>query len=233
MSMTVSGNCDSGPGATARSFTDACGRTWIVAITVGGLRRVQESANLNLLGGPMCGLIASLMADPVLAAAVLFAICRPQADALGVTAEDFADALDGRACNAGLHALLKSWGDFWSGPSHAEAAIALATLHREFLAWAHGAAEAGNECSPEVNRALRLFIDQHLGNPGVLGIDVTVEADALRERLSRLAGSIQICRPEDTARLLTDAEAVELLILKSRQAERRRRWSEYSAKVRT
>jgi len=233
MPATDNGKCDSGPGATARTFTDARGRTWTVAITVGGLRRVQESAGLNLLGAPMCGLIASLMSNPVLAAAVLFAICRPQADALGVTAEDFANALDGRASKAGLYALLKSWGDFFSGPSHAEAAIALATLHREFLAWAHGAAEAGNECSPEENRTLRLFIDHHLGNPGVLGIDVTVEADALRERLSRLAGSIQICRPEDTARLLGDVEMVELLILQSRQAERRRRWSDYSAKART
>jgi len=232
MSATVSGECDSGPGATVRTFTDARGRTWTVAITAGAFRRIQESADVNLLGGPMSDLIES-MADPVLVAAVLFAICRPQADALGVTAEDFANALDGRAFDAGLHAVFMAWADFFSDQNHADAAMTLVKLFREFLFWAHGAAKDGDECSPEENRGLRLFIDQHLGNPGILGIDATVEADALRERLLRLAGSLQICRPEDTARLLGEVEAVELLILKSRQAERRRRWTEYSTKART
>ena len=232
MPATDNGKCDGGPAPTARTFTDARGRTWTVAITVGGVQRVQESAGLNLLGGPMSDLIGS-MVDPVLVATVLFAICRPQANALGVTAEDFANAFDGRAFDAGLHALFMAWADFFSDQNHPDVAMTLVKLFREFFAWAHGAADAGDECSPEQNRTFRLFIDQHLGNPGVLGIDATIEADALRERLLRLAGSLQICRPEDTSRLLTDVEAVELLILKSRQTERRRRWSEYSAKART
>jgi hypothetical protein len=219
--------------APPRTFADARGRTWTVALTIGGILRVQQSVDLSLLDSPLIDLVARLMAHPVHAAGVIFALCRPQADALGVTAEDFAEALDGRASCAALLALLQSWRDFFSGPSHADAVLTLVKVHREFLAWTHGAVEDGAECSPEESRTLRLFIDQHLGNPGVLGIDATPEADALRLRLSGLAGSIQVCRPEDTDRLLADVETVESLILTSRQAERRRWWKEYSAKAQT
>ena len=72
-----------------QKFTDNLGRAWTINITVDTVRRVRNSANVNLcelVGGD---LLQRLVADPVLLCDVLYAALGE--DAARITLEDFAE----------------------------------------------------------------------------------------------------------------------------------------------
>ena len=75
-----------------KTFTDNTGRTWTLSVTVGTIKRV---------------------ADPVLLVDVLFAVCKPEADAKGITDEEFGRAMAGDAIELAATALLDEIIDFF------------------------------------------------------------------------------------------------------------------------
>ena len=95
------------------TFTDAIGRTWSVAINVDTVRRVKALASVNLMDVVEGQLVARLQTDPVLLCDVLYAVCKPQADAQNVTDEDFGRSMAGDAIEAATEALLEDLTDFF------------------------------------------------------------------------------------------------------------------------
>ncbi|MDB5294905.1 MAG: hypothetical protein JWO31_888 [Phycisphaerales bacterium] len=98
-----------------KTFKDNEKRTWNVAVNVGTIKRVRDVANVDLLklGDGDTSLIARLSADPMQLVDVLYALCKPQAEADGVTPDQFAEAMAGDAVEAGLMALLGDLADFF------------------------------------------------------------------------------------------------------------------------
>ena len=97
-------------------FKDATGREWTVAISVATVSRVRSLAKVDIMDAIEGKLIPTLMGDVVLLCNVLYAVCKPQADAAGITDEQFGEALLGDALAAGEEALMEAIVDF-SHPS--------------------------------------------------------------------------------------------------------------------
>jgi hypothetical protein len=94
-----------------RTFKDSARREWTVALTTAANRRVK-----GLIGAyPADLLMPAPGAEPDMAqlADLLFALVKPQADAAGVTDEQFGEALDGDAFAAGLEAATEACIDFF------------------------------------------------------------------------------------------------------------------------
>ena len=99
-------------------FTDSKGRIWPVTLTVSALRRIRDLAGLDLAsldGFKEDGPVARVSADPLLLAQTLYAACKPAADALNVTPDDFQDAICADAITAAAEALLEALADFFPG----------------------------------------------------------------------------------------------------------------------
>lgn len=100
-------------------FTDAKGRVWLVVVSIGTVRRVRETADVDLLRffDRKSPLHVELITDSEKLATVLWAICEPQAVLLGVTPEEFADSLLGDAISEGADALIGAMVDFTPHPT--------------------------------------------------------------------------------------------------------------------
>lgn len=69
-------------------FIDSTGQTWDVSLDLPACRRVRDLVHVNLLTLALPQLLQQL-ADPVTLCEVIWAIVKPQADAAGVSLEDF------------------------------------------------------------------------------------------------------------------------------------------------
>ena len=96
-----------------QSFADNAGRSWTVRLNVDVLRRVRALCKVNLMDAASGDLADRLAADPVLLCDVLYAVCKAEADAGGVSAEAFAEALGGDAIDEATAALLEELVDFF------------------------------------------------------------------------------------------------------------------------
>ena len=104
-----------------KSFTDNTGRTWTLSVTVGTIKRVRALCNVDLAGvisiesgaQPKVDLLERLGSDPVLLVDVLYAVCKPEADAKGVTDEEFGQAMSGDTIEMATTALLDEVIDFF------------------------------------------------------------------------------------------------------------------------
>ncbi len=90
-----------------KTFTDNAGRTWTLAINVDVLKRVRGLVDVNLLDIIDGKLIERLYRDPVLLCDVVYAVCKPEADAKCVSDEDFGRAMAGDAIEQATKALLE------------------------------------------------------------------------------------------------------------------------------
>ena len=93
------------------SFTDTKGRAWNLAVTYASVRRVRELVGVDLL--KLDEKLFEQLADPIKLVDVLFALCRPQAEALKVTDEDFGESLCGDPIETASDALMGAVGDFF------------------------------------------------------------------------------------------------------------------------
>ncbi len=93
------------------SFTDANGTLWSVAISIAAVKRVRELTEVDLgkfFGrGPEAERTREQLSDLVTVANVLFAIVKPQADAKGITDEQFGEALVGDVIGQASEALIE------------------------------------------------------------------------------------------------------------------------------
>ena len=90
-----------------RTFKDNAGRTWTISLTVAAVRRVRDLAKVDLLDLANGRVIERLVADPVTLCDVLYAACKPQADAESVTDEQFGEAMAGDAIEHASKALVE------------------------------------------------------------------------------------------------------------------------------
>ena len=98
-----------------KTFTDNKGRTWTLEVTVATVKRVRGLCKVDLNSiveldknnKPSAELLERLSSDPVLLVDVLYAVCKPQADKLGVTDEDFGEAMAGDTIEHATTALLE------------------------------------------------------------------------------------------------------------------------------
>jgi len=87
-------------------------RTWRVAVNVATVKRVRQALDFNLLDLAGGAAVLRLFSDPVLLVDVLYVLCKPQADAEGVSDEDFGRAMAGDAIKHATKALLDELVDF-------------------------------------------------------------------------------------------------------------------------
>lgn len=100
-----------------KTFTDTHGRQWSVALNIAAVKRARDLAGVDLLaadlGDPSQNVITRLAGDPVLLCDVIYAVCKPEADANGVSDEDFGAAMAGDAIDHATRALLEELADFF------------------------------------------------------------------------------------------------------------------------
>jgi len=98
-----------------KTFTDSAGRTWTLALTIDAAKRVKSLLDVNLLeleaGEPP--LLTRLGTDVILLCDVIFALVKPQADAAGVSDQEFAAALGGDVVLAAQTAFYEELVDFF------------------------------------------------------------------------------------------------------------------------
>ena len=90
-----------------RTFKDNAGRNWTISLTVSAVRRVRDLAKIDLLDLANGRVIERLSADPVTLCDALYAACKPQADAEGITDEQFGEAMAGDAIEHASKALVE------------------------------------------------------------------------------------------------------------------------------
>lgn len=98
------------------AFTDNVGRSWTVAIDIATVKRVRSVCGVDLLSAVGGDLIERLMRDPVLLVDTLYAVCKPEADRLGVSDEDFGRGMAGDAIDSGTKALIQELVSFTPNP---------------------------------------------------------------------------------------------------------------------
>jgi hypothetical protein len=99
-----------------RSFKDNQGRQWSVEINVTAIKRVRGLTGEDLMQVIEGTLIEKLIRDPVLLCDVVYAICKPEADARSVSDEEFGKAMAGDAIEAATTAVLEELVGFCPSP---------------------------------------------------------------------------------------------------------------------
>jgi hypothetical protein len=111
-----------------KTFADTAGRTWTVAINVDAIKRVRGLVDVNLLEIVDGKLLERLVADPILLCDTVYAVCKPQADAAGVSDEDFGRSMGGDSIDLATTALLEELVGFFPSGRRAVLAKALTKL---------------------------------------------------------------------------------------------------------
>jgi hypothetical protein len=99
-----------------QSFKDNQGRQWSVEINVTAIKRVRGLTGEDLMQVIEGTLIEKLIRDPVLLCDVVYAICKPEADARNVSDEEFGKAMAGDAIEAATTAVLEELVGFCPSP---------------------------------------------------------------------------------------------------------------------
>jgi hypothetical protein len=133
-----------------KTFNDSQGRTWSVVINVGAIKRVRDLLDVDLLDVANGELLSRLADDPCVLVDVLFALCKAEADAKGVTDEDFGQAMVGGVLDEASAALMKELLDFF--PS-AQRAKALGRMARKIVEQEAALAQAAEAMKPLIEAA--------------------------------------------------------------------------------
>jgi hypothetical protein len=100
-----------------QSFRDNEGRMWLVAVDVAAVKRARALAGFDLVGVlDRRDDIDRLARDPVMLVDVLYAVCKPEADARGVSDEAFGTAMAGDALEHAAQALIEAIVSFSPNP---------------------------------------------------------------------------------------------------------------------
>ena len=99
-----------------KTFKDSTGREWQVEINVDAVKRVRSLAGVDLMDAVSGKLAIELADDPIQMVDTVYALCKPQADAAGITDEAFGRAMAGDAIDGALTAVLEELVGFF--PRH-------------------------------------------------------------------------------------------------------------------
>lgn len=141
-----------------KTFTDVGGRTWSVVVNVAAVKRVRDLLGLDPL--EIDKFFPKVLGDLVTACDVLYAVCKPEADARGISDSDFGAALAGDVIETAVRALVEELIDFFPRSEvRTSLRAAVARFWRVMEAVAQRAsaqAEAEtDELPPEVEAALK------------------------------------------------------------------------------
>jgi hypothetical protein len=97
------------------SFTDKRDRTWQLDVNVDAVEQIRTECQIDLLEAtdPEAHLLDRLAENPVKLVAMLYVLCREQAEADGVTPRDFGRAMGGEAIDRAAEAFEKALVDFF------------------------------------------------------------------------------------------------------------------------
>ena len=112
-----------------KTFQDNAGRTWTVAIHAAAIKQVRSLLGLNLLEAIEGKLVERFMTDPILACDVLYVLCKQEADARGISDEEFGRAMAGDALEHGTQQMLEELVDFFPQAKRPMLAKAIAKLN--------------------------------------------------------------------------------------------------------
>ena len=136
-----------------QTFKDNEGRTWAVAVDVAAIKRARTLAGFDLAGVLDRREDAERLArDPVLLVDVLYAVCKPEADARGVSDEAFGAAMGGDAIALATEALIEGIVSFSPNPR-------VRAMHRTALAKAK---EAEARALERLERGFEERVDREL-----------------------------------------------------------------------
>ncbi len=141
-----------------KTFSDNAARAWTVQVNVGAIKRVRDLAQVNLLEVIEGKLLERLISDPVLLCDVIYCLCQPEADAKGISDEEFGRAMGGDAIDGATTALLEELVDFFPQAKRRVLAKALAKLQK-LQATALAAVETRLD-SPELEKHLEAQLRQ-------------------------------------------------------------------------
>lgn len=96
-----------------KTFKDNADRTWTVTVNVDAIKRVRSLLSIDLMEAVEGKLIERLVGDPVLLCDVIYCVCKEDADAKGITDEEFGRAMAGDAIELATTALLEELVDFF------------------------------------------------------------------------------------------------------------------------
>ena len=96
-----------------KTFKDNADRTWTVTVNVDSIKRVRSLLSIDLMEAVEGKLIERLIGDPVLLCDVIYCVCKEDADAKGITDEEFGRAMAGDAIELATTALLEELVDFF------------------------------------------------------------------------------------------------------------------------
>lgn len=100
-------------------FKDTQGRTWEVKVNIASVKRVREHLDADILNFESA--IQRILSDPVFLVDVLYVVCKPQADSLGVSDVSFGEAFGGDVLACAKKALIEGIRDFFPTPEEREA----------------------------------------------------------------------------------------------------------------
>jgi len=95
------------------SFTDNQGRAWRLDLNITAIKRVKSLTEVDLLDDAYGDTLVELGQDVIKLVDCLYAIVKPQADALSVTDEDFGEALAGDVINDATNSFIASLVEFF------------------------------------------------------------------------------------------------------------------------
>ena len=96
-----------------KTFKDNADRTWTVTVNVDAIKRVRSLLSIDLMEAVEGKLIERLIGDPVLLCDVIYCVCKEDADAKGITDEEFGRSMAGDAIELATTALLEELVDFF------------------------------------------------------------------------------------------------------------------------
>jgi hypothetical protein len=116
-----------------KTFQDTAGRTWTLAINVDAIKRVRDLLGiaLNKIGENNFKPLDDILSDPVTLVDVVFCLCKPDADAKGVSDSDFGKAMSGDAIFAAADAFVEELADFFPSARARRALKALIAKGRD------------------------------------------------------------------------------------------------------
>jgi hypothetical protein len=144
------------------TFNDNAGRTWVIAINVAAIKRVQGLLKVNLyklLDDNFKGL-GELLGDIIQLVDVLYCLCKEEAEARKVSDEDFGRALAGDAITLATDAFLEELIDFFPEARARSSLRKIVAESRKVRDRLLGRAEKvleGFDADREANRLLRSF----------------------------------------------------------------------------
>ena len=146
-----------------RTFKDNAGRDWTVAVNVASIKRLRDVLDVDLMGVIEGDLLQRLYADPVLLVDVVYVLCKPRADELEVTDEQFGQAMGGDAIELATAALVDEIIDFFPNRRDRERARKVLAKFTTAMERAQDALDLRVE-SPRLQRELDSIVES-VGEP--------------------------------------------------------------------